>query len=94
MHRQLPVLVARAVVASSTSQADAAENALKDKKQSWELSEAATPGKACEVKVTITIKIEEGKVETKGTKEKSRENKRSNNESSSGSDEKKKKTQK
>jgi hypothetical protein len=94
MHRQLPVLVARAVVASSTSQADAAENALKDKKQSWELSEAATHGKACEVNVTIKIKIEEGKVETKGTKEKSEENKRRNNESSSGSNEKKKKTQK
>ena len=61
MHRQLPVLVARAVVASSTSQAGPTENALKDKKQSGELSEAATLGNGCEVNVTITMKIEKGK---------------------------------
>ena len=99
MHRQLPVLVARAVVASSTSQAGPTENVVKDKKQSGELSEAATLSKGCEVKVTITIKIEKGKVQTKGKIQTSRD-KRSNNESSSESaekhedDEQEKKTQK
>ena len=86
MHRQLPVLLARAVVASSTSQAGSSDNTLKDKKHSGELSEAAAIKKACEVQVTITVKIEKGKDQTPGKIQKTRD-KRRNNESSSESEE-------
>ena len=87
MQRQLPVLLARAVVASSTSQVGSTDNTLKDKKRSEELSVAGALNKACEVQVTITIKIEKGKDQTTGKTQESRD-KRSNNESISESEDK------
>ena len=82
MQRQLPVLLAREVVASSTRQTDPADNTFKDKKRSEEPSVVGAPNKACEVQVTITIKIEKGKDQTISKTQISRD-KRDNNESSS-----------
>ena len=58
MERKLPVLLARAVVASSTSKYDSANTTFKDRIRFAEPGVADVANKACDIDVTITIKVE------------------------------------
>ena len=81
MERKLPVLLARAVVASSTSQNDSADNTFKDKIRFAEPGVADVANKACEIHITITIKVQKSNDLTVSQSHISRQKKDSSSES-------------
>jgi hypothetical protein len=61
MERKLPVLLARALVAPSTSKNDSADNVFQDQIRFAEPSVTDVANKTCEIHVTINIKVEKSK---------------------------------
>jgi len=81
MERKLPVLLARALVASSTSQNDSADNTFKDKMGFADPGVTDVANKACEIHITITIKVQKSNDLTVSQSHISRQKKDSSSES-------------